>query len=91
MDFGVVDLVQVLIFVWVEFDIVSEMTLVVAIDMSVEDVVVGSALSPLFDSRYPEFLSSTDELPLKNDLVLYIFVFLHFLLINYFLCLMVVF
>ena len=51
--------------------------------MSVEDVVVGSALSPLFDSRYPEFLPSTDELPLENDLVLYIFVFLHFLLINY--------
>ena len=64
MDFGVVDLVQVLVFVWVEFDIVSEVTLVVAIDIS---VVVGSALSPLFDSRYPEFLPSTDELPLEND------------------------
>ena len=43
MDFGVVDLVQVLVFVWVEFDIVLEVTLVVVIDMSVEDV-VGSAL-----------------------------------------------
>ena len=83
MDFGVVDLVQVLVFVWVEFGIVSEVTLVVAIDMSVEDVVVGSALSPLLIQDIQNLLPSTDKLPLKNDLVLYIFVFLHFLLINY--------
>ena len=83
MDFGVVDLVQVLVFVWVEFGIVSEVTLVVAIDMSVEDVVVGSALSPLLIQDIQNLLPSTDKLPLKNDLVLCIFVFLHFLLINY--------
>ena len=74
MDFGVVDLVQVLVFVWVEFGIVSEVTLVVAIDMSVEDVVVGSALSPLLIQDIQNLLPSTDKLPLKNDLVLYIFV-----------------
>ena len=70
MDFGVVYLVQVLVFVWVEFGIVSEVTLVVAIDMSVEDVVVGSALSPLLIQGIQNLLPSTDELPLKNDFCL---------------------
>ena len=50
-----------------------EVTLVEVIGMSVEDVVFDSALSRSSDLEYPEFLPSTDELPLKKNQVQQLF------------------